>query len=51
MLVNEEQKAAGYHVAIWEGRDRNGSVAASGVYVYQIQAGSLTMTKKMALVK
>jgi hypothetical protein len=50
-LVNDEPKAAGYHAAIWDGRDKNGRVVASGVYVYRMQAGSFVMTKKLALVK
>ncbi len=51
-LVNDEQKPAGYHVTIWDGRDRNGVYVASGVYVYRMQAGSaVIMTKKLALVK
>ncbi len=50
-LVDNEPKAAGYHVAIWDGRNKNGGVIASGVYVYRLQAGSFVMTKKMAVVK
>jgi hypothetical protein len=50
-LVDDEQKAAGYHAAIWDGRNKNGRVVASGVYVYRIRAGDFSMTKKMALVK
>jgi hypothetical protein len=48
---SKEPKAAGYHVTIWDGRNKNGVVVASGVYVYRLQAGSLVMTKKMAVVK
>jgi hypothetical protein len=50
-LVNDEPKAAGYHVAIWDGRNKDGEVVASGVYIYRIRAGSFSVTKKMALVK
>jgi len=50
-LVNDEPKAAGYHTAIWNGRNKEGGVVASAVYIYRIQAGSFIMTKKMALVK
>jgi len=50
-LVHDEQKAAGYHAAVWDGRNKNGRVVASGVYVYRMQAGSFVMTKKLALVK
>ncbi len=50
-LVNDEHKAPGYHVAIWDGRGKNGNVAASGVYVYRMQAGSFALAKKLALIK
>lgn len=35
-LVNE-QKAAGYHSAFWDGKDSFGNEVASGVYIYQIK--------------
>ncbi len=50
-LVHDEQKAAGYHVAIWDGRGKNGNGVASGVYAYRMTAGSFTSTKKLALIK
>jgi hypothetical protein len=50
-LVDNEPQKAGYHVAIWDGRNKNGQLVASGVYACRIQAGSFIMTKKMALVK
>jgi hypothetical protein len=50
-LVNGEQKAPGYHVAIWDGRNKDGDLAASGIYIFWMRAGSFTMTKKMALVE
>ena len=50
-LLNDEPQAAGYHVAIWDGRDRQGRQVASGVYVYQIIVGDLRETWKMALVR
>jgi hypothetical protein len=36
-LVNE-QKEAGYHRAIWDGRDESGRQVASGIYLYRIEA-------------
>jgi hypothetical protein len=45
-LVNDEHRAAGYHVAIWDGRNKNGGVVASGVHVYRLQAGEFVVDKK-----
>ncbi len=50
-LVNDEQKAAGYHVAIWDGRNKHGISVGSGVYVYRMLASNHIMTKKLLLVK
>jgi hypothetical protein len=47
----DEQKAAGYHVAIWDGRNQAGNVVVSGVYIYRLRAGNVVVTKKMALVR
>jgi hypothetical protein len=49
-LVNAKQPA-GYHTAIWDGRDNSGRPVPTGVYHYRLQAGSFTMTKKMLMAK
>jgi flagellar hook assembly protein FlgD len=49
-LVNE-QRDAGYHNVRWDGRDKNGKLVASGVYLYQLQAGTFYEVKKMALLR
>jgi FlgD Ig-like domain len=49
-LVNS-QVEAGYHVVYWNGRDRFGNAAASGVYIYRLTAGNFTEIKKMNLLK
>jgi len=49
-LVNEF-KSPGSHVIRWDGRDNAGRVVPSGEYLYRIEAGHFTETKKMLLVK
>jgi hypothetical protein len=49
-LVSGQQPAGRYTVT-WNGRDDGGNAVASGVYLYQLQAGSNVMTRKMILVR
>jgi len=44
-------KAAGFHVATWNGKDNSGKDVASGIYIYQIQAGDFVDAKKMELIR
>jgi hypothetical protein len=50
VLVNEYQ-SAGERNVIWDGKNDNGDVVASGIYLYRIEAGSFTKTAKMSLLK
>ncbi|HWO57107.1 MAG TPA: T9SS type A sorting domain-containing protein [bacterium] len=49
-LVNEF-RVAGTHQTDWDGRSDDGTVVATGVYFYRIQAGDFTSTRKMVLMK
>ncbi len=49
-LVDDLQ-SAGIHAVRWDGRDQAGNRLASGVYLYRLEAGSLTATRKMLLLK
>lgn len=49
-LVTGKQPA-GNHQIQWDGRNDNGELAASGVYIYRLQAGSEVLTRKMALLR
>lgn len=51
VLVRDEQQAPGYHAAVWNGRNTKGEIVGSGIYWYQLRAGSFSQTLKMALLK
>lgn len=44
-------KAVGSHTVTWNGTDASGESVATGVYLYRLQAGDYTQTKKMLLLK
>jgi enediyne biosynthesis protein E4 len=49
-LVDEERPAGTYSIA-WSGRDDNRRELASGLYLYRLQSGSRTTTKKLMLLR
>ncbi len=49
-LVNESL-GTGTYTATWDGRNANGQLVSSGVYLYRIQAGSFVQTKRMVFIK
>jgi hypothetical protein len=49
-LIDEERPAGSYQVT-WDGTGDNGTPIASGVYLYKIQAGTYSLTKKMVFLK
>ena len=49
-LVNE-QRDAGTHTAVWDGKDNTGKVVSSGAYFYQIRADDAVQAKRMLLLK
>jgi len=38
---------AGEYRLVWDGRDAQGQPVAAGVYLYQLQVGDQTLTRKM----
>jgi flagellar hook assembly protein FlgD len=49
-LVDGRQ-GAGMHVARWDGRNQAGQKLSAGVYLYRLQAGDKTLTRKLVLVR
>jgi len=49
-LVNTQQ-SVGTNVVVWDGKNRQGNTAASGMYLYRIKAGNNIAVKKMILLK
>lgn len=51
----EQHQAAGVHTALWDGTNGNGSMAASGIYVYKLRVVGLErhieFSRKMLFVK
>ncbi|MBH31701.1 MAG: hypothetical protein CMG71_06910 [Candidatus Marinimicrobia bacterium] len=49
-LVNESQNA-GFKAIMWDGTNNYGYPVGTGMYLYQIKAGSFVQTRKMLLMK
>ena len=49
-MVNQHQNA-GHRSIIWDGTNDYGNTVSTGIYLYQIQAGAYTRTKKMVFLK
>ena len=46
-----EKQPSGYHEFEWNGRDASGKAVASGVYFCRLQAGKLTQSRKMIVLR
>jgi hypothetical protein len=49
-LVDEPQ-SAGHHLIVWNGIDSTGQKVSSGLYLYKIQSGNYSATRKMIMMK
>ena len=43
--------SAGYRKVHWDGRDRQGRLAASGVYLYRLETGAVELTRKLLFLR
>jgi subtilisin family serine protease len=50
-VFEEGKREAGYHDVVWDGKDVNGVLLPSGVYVYRIEAGQFKKSVKMVLLR
>ena len=50
-VLTDGHLAAGAHVLAWDGKDRNGGEAASGVYIYRLEGTSFAITRRMMLLR
>jgi hypothetical protein len=47
----DEQKPAGKHTSVWNGENNSRKLVSSGVYFYNLKAGTYEKTEKMILLK
>jgi len=50
-LLSAEPMAAGPHAVRWDGRDRTGGEAGSGMYLYRLEADGFRDVRKMTLIR
>ncbi|MBU2503131.1 hypothetical protein KJ682_17510 [bacterium] len=50
-LLSGEVVAQGRHEAHWDGRDASGRQAASGTYLFRLEAGGQAETRRAVLIK
>ncbi len=51
LALHDGLTAAGYHQVTWDGADRDGNPARSGMWFYQVRTPGRTLTRKMILLR
>jgi hypothetical protein len=51
MTLVDEVRPAGVHRIMWDSNNASGASVASGIYIYQLKAGSFVDAKKMVLIR
>ena len=49
-LINQRQKP-GYYTVKWDGKDETGREVATGIYLYRMQAGKFSQSRRMIMLK
>jgi len=49
--LTDREYEAGFHSLRWDSMDSNGNTVSSGIYLYQLQAGSFSEIRKMTLLR
>jgi hypothetical protein len=50
-LLEQAAKPPGFYSAIWDGRDHNGRLVKSGIYLVRMQAGAFTAMQKIVVTR
>jgi flagellar hook assembly protein FlgD len=49
--ILDEHRDAGSHTVVWDGRDRHGRTASTGVYFYRVAGGRSAATGRVLLLR
>jgi flagellar hook assembly protein FlgD len=49
--IVDEHQTEGYYERVWDGRNEDGSVVGTGVYLCRLTAGSFASVSKVLMVK
>ena len=50
-VLTDTEYEPGRHSAVWDGLDRNGNAAATGIFFVRMRAGGFTAMKKLMLLR